>query len=114
MLKQLGNVTLEPHTVSLKDEGHWWGYKLENEVVSVLCIRKYHNNNWYLSENFTKQEHRKKGYFTKLLSEVMKHYDGVFEAHALISSVRVYLSMDFEMANIRRYKNGDQYIMIKE
>ena len=114
MLSRLGEVKLDKHTVALKDEGDWYGYDINGEIVSVLCIRKYHNGNWYISENFTKQEHRGKGYFTKLLDIVLTLYRAPYEAHCLLSSASIYHKLGFRIARIREYKNGTQYIMIKE
>lgn len=108
------NFILDPHTVSLKDNGEWWGFKIDGRVISVLCVSDKHGGK-YFSENYTDPEYRGQGYFTKLLdyvsNQVYKDYKCI--AHCLKSSKNCYERCGYTHYKTREFKYGTQYFMIK-
>ena len=106
----------EPHTVSLKDEGEWWGCISEdNRLLSVVCVSDKHGGK-YFSETFTPVEYRGKGLCSTLLGYLAKqiYKDDLLIAHCLKASVNCYKFAGFKLEKVRHFKYGDQYFMKKE
>lgn len=78
-------------------------------IVSLLAL-KISKNRAKLQANYTFPEHRRKGYFTKLLEYVIINYKQ-FDIYAdcLNSSVNIYKKLGFEQYSFKSFKNFDIY-----
>ena len=102
----------EQHTVSLKDDGEWWGCISGEILKSVVCVSDKHGGK-YFSEVYTPPEYRRKGYCTLLLKCLANEVYGeqLLIAHCLKSSVGCFWSAGFRIYKKRYFKHGDQYYM---
>lgn len=78
---------------------------LENgEIKSVLGISE--NLSIKIHCNYTKPQDRGKGYFSRLLQEVIKQYEGkLITADCLEASKNIYIKSGFELIASKQYKN---------
>lgn len=106
----LSGIKPDPHTVTLKDKGIWYGLFDEGQILSALCIRPQQGE-LYIGEVFTLPEHRRKGNFRKLLDYVCNtiYPDYSINTHALISSKKVFESCGFVQYSYREFKYGNQW-----
>lgn len=106
----------EPHTVSLKDDGEWWGcVDDEGRLLSVVCVSDKHGGK-YFSETYTPPGFRNRGFCSVLLGFLAKteYKNELLIAHCLKASFNCYKSAGFNLFNIRKFKHGDQYFMKRE
>lgn len=105
----------EPHTVSLRENGEWWGLVKDEKILSVCCVSNRHGGK-YFSQTFTPMEERRKGYCSRLLYFLANHiyYQHKCIAHCLKKSVNCYMRAGFRFVKLRKFKYGDQYYMEKD
>lgn len=105
----------EPHTVSLKDKGIWYCLCKDDEILSLLCIRKQRNE-LYIGEVYTPPKHRRKGYFTVLTKYVVdKIYPNYsVSVHCLEASKRGFEKAGFKQYTFREFKHGNQWWLRRE
>lgn len=106
----------EPHTVSLKDDGDWWGcVDSEGKILSVVCVSEKHGGK-YFSETFTPIQYRHSGLCSALLKYLAEqvYKDDLLIAHCLRASVNCYKFAGFRLEKVREFKYGNQYFMKRE
>lgn len=80
----------------------------DDEIKSVLGVLE--SNTVKVHCNYTKPKDRNKGYFSKLLKEIIKQYDGkVITADCLETSKNIYINNGFELVSSKEYKTFTIY-----
>lgn len=105
----------ESHTVSLKDDGEWWGVFDSGLLLSVVCISEKHGGK-YFSETFTPVQYRGRGLCSALLKYLAEqvYKNDLLIAHCLKASVNCYKFAGFHLEKVREFKYGNQYFMKRE
>ena len=93
----------------------YFGWYENEQLVAVAAYKKI-GKKYRLASNYTFPEHRKKGYMTKLLTEITRIIPQpcVIDARCLETSWRIYQGMGFKITKKISYKKFEIYIMEME
>lgn len=105
------HIKIETYGLDIQDKGEYYGYFVDGEIVSILNILDT-KSSYHFNRNYTLPEHRRKGYFEKLLQEGMRIYnDKPIVANCMYASWKIYLRNGFNLIKIREHKYYTIYVM---
>jgi len=92
----------------IKPGYEYYGYFRDNELVSA-CGVEYKKNHTRIHCNYTKPEHRRRGYITFLIALLLSNWKGLVKGNCLDSSINIYKNLGFEIVGTKTYRGRTAY-----
>ena len=97
-----------------KSHYEYFGIVVDSIVISFLSIEKK-DTTIKIRSNYTRPEHRKKGYMKSLIQYVLAQYPNyIFRVDAIETSYKIYRNLGFETTNEKQFKHFKIYYMRRQ